>query len=177
MDKPDLRSASQDLVPFWPGTANSRDLALAYMDIASRTHKEADYRRAFAALDKAVPEAGEDPDVLSDLGYLNDMAGNPAKAVRLYERALSSDPQNMPALTNLGQHLATEGKILSAIQLWQRAVKTDPGLAAPSLNLAYALLQQGNVPDARSAIENLLRFNPDSSKGLALKNQIDHASK
>jgi Flp pilus assembly protein TadD len=173
-DMPAAKSNTQELVPFWPGTASTRDLALAYMDVASRTHKEADYLRAYAALEKAVQEAGDDAEVLSHLAYLKDFAGSPAEAVQLYQRAFRLDPQNTLALTNLGQHLAMEGKAAEAIPLWQHVVKLDPGLAAPSLNLAYAFLQTGDVSGARKAIESLLYFNPDFEKGLALKKQVEH---
>lgn len=176
-EKPNPKNEISDLIPFWPGTGSPRDLALAYMDVASRTHQEPDYLRAFSALEKALPTAPDDPEILSNLGYLNDLAGNPQRAVELYDRALLADPQNTLALTNLGQHLATEGKISDAIQLWRRAVKIDPGLAAPSLNLAYAFLQTGDVLNARNAIEDVLRFNPDSVKALTLKKQAQQRSK
>ncbi len=176
-EKPDPKNGTPDLIPFWPGTGNPRDLALAYMDVASRTHQESDYLRAFAALKKALPTAPDDAEVLSNLGYLNDLAGDPQSAVKLYGQALRVDSQNTLALTNLGQHLATENKIFDAIQLWQRVIKIDPGLAAPCLNLAYAFLQTGNILRAQNAIENVLRFHPDSAKGLALKKQASEGSK
>ena len=176
-EQPFPQNGTPELIPFWPGTESPRDLALAYMDVASRTHQESDYLRAFSALEKALPAAPDDPEVLSNLGYLNDLAGHPQDAVKLYERALHADPRNTLALTNLGQHLATEGKTLGAIQLWQDAVRINPGLGVPSLNLAYAFQQTGNMMKAQQAIEDVLRFNPDSVKALALKKQAEQIPK
>ena len=172
-ENPRPTSMASELVPFWPGTGDLRDLALAYMDVASHTEKESDYLRAFAALKKALPTAPDDAEVLSNLSYLNDLAGHPQEAVKLYQQALRADPQNTLVLTNMGKHLAAEGKIPDAIQLWQRVVKINPGLVAPSLNLAYAFLLAGNPSNARNVIETLLYFYPDSEQALALKKQID----
>lgn len=175
-EKPDTTPLATELVPFWPGTGNLRDLALAYMGVASHTEKKSDYLRAFAWLQKALPTAPNDAKVLSNLSYLDDLAGHPQEALKLYEQALRADPQNALALTNMGKHLVAEGKIPDAISLWQRVVKIDPGLLAPSLNLAYAFLLEGNLSDARKAIGTVLYFYPDSEQALALKKRIDGAA-
>ncbi len=161
-----------NLVPFWPGTGTPRDLALAYADVAWRSHAESDYRRAFQYLKRALPDAQSDPDILAGLGFLYDLSGNQAEAGELYRRALAANPNNLTALTNLAQHEAGSGNTLNAIQLSQRAVRNDPGLATPGLNLARLLLVVNDFASANKAIQDVLQFNPDSQKALSLQHSI-----
>ena len=164
---------SGDLVPFWPGSGSRRDLALAYADVAWRSHAEADYLRALEYLKQALPEAQDDPEVLADLGYLYDLSGEKPEAIQLYRRALARDPNNLTALTNLAGHEAASGKTQQAIQLSQRAVANDPGLATPGLNLARLLWEGGKWGAAAEAVLKGLQFNPDSQKALTLQQDIE----
>ena len=177
-ERSEAKSTDQfDLIPFWPGTGSQRDLALAYADVASKSRREADFLRAFKYLKLALPEAPHDGELLVNLGYLYDLSGDPTTALAMYQAALKLNPNSITALTNLAQHLAVSGREGDAIHLWQRAVRADPGLATPGLNLARVFLQMGDVASARKAVDDVLRFTPDSAKALQLRKQITETRK
>ena len=158
-----------ELKPFWAGTATIRDLALAYGDVAWKTHSEQDYRRASARLEAALPEAPGDGEVLAELGYISDLSGDAVKAEQLYKRAIEAQPANVTALSNLARHMALAGKNAEAVDLWTRALSLEPGLAAPGINLARLYLSLKDAKAAQAVIARVLSLNPDSAAALELK--------
>lgn len=156
-----LKAASA-LREFWPGTANSRDYALAYAENASSGTKE--MRLAYDALRTASQHFPDDPELASQLGYREDQGGNAGFAQRLYALALKQDPFNLLALSNNAAHLARAGDLIKAIELWKRALAVNPGLESPRLNLSRAQNSLGLKSEALKNAEIFLRFYPDSPK-------------
>jgi tetratricopeptide (TPR) repeat protein len=64
-----------------------------------------------------------------------------------------------------------------AIALWQDALTRNPALSEAAFNLALALQSQGNRKKAGEALEQLLRFEPDSVITKDLLRQIQFAEK
>jgi hypothetical protein len=154
--------AQWTLVPFWDRSADIRDLALAYGQIAASSQKSEDYARAFQALKSAAKRAAPDAEVLTELGYIYERSGDLNKAVPLYQQALAADPGNVAASVNLAKHLAERERLPEAIRLWENALSSSPGLAAPAINLSQVYLQNGNRRAAQELLIKVLEFNPDS---------------
>jgi Tetratricopeptide repeat/Cytochrome c554 and c-prime len=156
------------LVPFDGSTPGDRELGLAYASVAIPSNNRTWGMRAFALLQKANAAAANDPKVLTQLAELYSRMGKEDEACRLFETAVTVDPNAVAALVNSGTCLARENRIDESIKRWQEAVKRSPGLESAQLNLAVALARKGDVAAARATLNEALRFNPASRKAIEL---------
>jgi Tfp pilus assembly protein PilF len=156
------------LVTFWGGQADVRELGLAYATVAAHSTKGEDYSRAFSALRSAAEEAPADVEVLTQLGWLYERGGDSRNALRLYSIAVRSQGADVANLVNLANLLAARGDITSAIGLWQEALDRNPALEAPAINLSKVYLQKGDPISAREWLLKALEFTPDSTSALEL---------
>jgi tetratricopeptide (TPR) repeat protein len=96
--------------------------------------------------------------------------------LKLYEAALRAEPhrasQFVIAAVNAGRIYAARGEMKRAIALWQDALTRNPGLSEAAFNLALALQSQGDKKKASETLEQLLRFDPDSTRAKYLLRQI-----
>jgi hypothetical protein len=158
-DRP--RSAKVDrLVPFGSAAASDRDLGLAYAEVALRGSAFA-ASEALRLLERAQQQHPQDPDVLTRLGYLQQARGNAEIAKRYYERALKLDPDRAVVAANVGVFAAERGMLQQALDLWRNAFDKNPQLSAIGVNLGRALCGLGDADGARSALQRVLRHNPD----------------
>jgi Tfp pilus assembly protein PilF len=153
---------SRYLASFWGDSAESREVALAYAEVAARTGKTEDYSRAFSQLRSAVKQAPADHEVLTQLGYMYERMGDSSQAILLYQRALQQDSADNVAAVNLAGLLAERGQSSEAMQLWRNALSNNPGLEAPGINLSKLYLEQGNPAAAAKWLASVLEFSPDS---------------
>ncbi len=152
--------AGDRLVEFGRGTADPRDLGLAYGEIAERGNAFA-AREALRLLESVRRQHPADPDVLTRLAYLHQLRGTTAEARRDYEAALEADPDRAVAAANLAVFYAQAGKLGPAIALWRRAFADNPDLSEIGVNLARALCDAGDENGARDALKRVLEHNPD----------------
>jgi len=158
----EARAGKMPLVAFWGGPAETRELGLAYARLASREKNEDYYARAFELLKQAEARKPSDPQVMLQLGYLYDHAGEEDKAMTFYERARSADPSLVEASVNLGSDLAIRGRLKEAMSLWEDALKRYPSLETARINLALAYLRDGNAASAEATLRQALEYEPDS---------------
>jgi tetratricopeptide (TPR) repeat protein len=112
------------------------------------------------------------PQVHYNLGnLLANTPGRLAEAIAEYRAALAADPANAAAHNNLASALAqTPGGLPEAIAEYQAAVRIDPGNAALHYNLGNALAQMpGRKTEAVSEYETGLRIAPDPDARQALE--------
>ena len=156
------KRAERTLRPFAAASASSRDLGLAYAEVASG-HKDADLvERSFDLLKSVEGTLVGDGPALLQLAFLYDGKGDRERAVRLYREALAADPSQVVSLLNLGALLAQQKQFHDATALWQDALKQNPGLETASVYLALALIQTGKASLAKEELLKSLEFNPDS---------------
>jgi len=62
--------------------------------------------------------------------------GDVLRAISLYQRAITLQPDSVPARTNLAVALAHDGRYQEAIAQYQEALKTGPKNSLVRLNLA-----------------------------------------
>jgi hypothetical protein len=158
----EARTGRTTLVPFWGGTAETRDLGLAYAKLAATERNEAYYARAFELLKQVEAETQDDSQVMLQLGYLYDHAGEEDKAMIFYQRARSADPSQVEASVNLGTVLASRGRLREAMSLWEDVLKRDPALETARINLAVAYFRIGNQAAAKAVLRQALKYEPDS---------------
>jgi tetratricopeptide (TPR) repeat protein len=110
-------------------------LGLAYAETAIRTGDPRQQAEAIRLLMAAPPDA----ELQVRLADLQERAGNPGRALALYQAALRQDPHAVVALVNLGRLYGSNGLLDEAITLWREALKHNPCLAEAGTNLQIAL--------------------------------------
>ena len=107
-------------------------------------------------------KAGVDDEVLhSQLGLIEQMAGNTRQARKEYSAALGKDPNDPTALGNLAVLDASLGQTGDTVQLLQRVLANDPAQMSAGLNLAVVECRLGNWEKAVWIFTELRRFSPD----------------
>lgn len=147
------------LVPFGGVPPSARDLGLAYSKLAARD--QVYFTRALELLKQAAEEEAEDPELLLQLGYFYDRAGNEGKAMPLYERAIQLDRTKLEAAINLGAILTARGRHSDAVRLWEDVLVRNTGLDTARINLALAHLRSGNRDAAERSLLKALEYQPD----------------
>jgi tetratricopeptide (TPR) repeat protein len=148
------------LVPFDKGPADARELGLAYGEVALRGSAFAG-REALRLLEDARQRSPDDADVLTRLGFLYQARGDTDKAEQCYEQALKRDPARAVVAANLGVFYARRGMLRQALDLWRPAFEKNPQLSEIGINLARGLCDAGDPEGARTALQRVLKHNPD----------------
>jgi hypothetical protein len=164
--KPGPRKAvaarERTLVPFG-SEAGEREYGLAY------AAQPGFQKQAILHLERAAPADGE---AMAHLAFLYESAGDPARAMPLYEKALQLDPGQVAAAVNLGNLHARRNDERRAIPLWRQALERSPGLEAVRLSLAVAEYRTGDTTAAEHSLEKLLELNPGAAAARRLLNQM-----
>jgi Flp pilus assembly protein TadD len=77
-------------------------------------------------LRNALAEKPNDPELLTDMGYLYQTHGKLQRARQLYERALQIEPLETVAAADLGAIDTQTGNLQEAVQLWETAFEREP---------------------------------------------------
>jgi len=174
-------TAGRKLVSFPGFTPDARMLGLAYAEVALRSNDQFHQREAWLLLSEALPRHATEPELLTRLAFIHEARNETEQALKLYEAALRTEPHRAPqfviAAVNAGRIYAARGETERAIALWQDALARNPALSEAAFNLALALQSQGNRKKAGEALEQLLRFDPDSARSKHLLRQIRIAEK
>jgi tetratricopeptide (TPR) repeat protein len=100
-------------------------------------------------------------------------AGQPDKAVAIYETALRLYPTNIELLNNFGQFLAQQGRFESAIPQFEKAINLDPRHGRARSNLGAVLASVGRVAEGESSLLEAVRLAPrDAEVHLNLANLL-----
>jgi Flp pilus assembly protein TadD len=163
-------SRSRALVPIGEEKATDRELGLAYAQVA-KSGDRASGQTALTLLRKAEAlEAAtvKDPELHTELGFLEQESGDIHAADREYRAALAADPDDGTARGDVAVLFAETGDYATAVRLWKRVFDADPAQAAAGYNLALGECRLGQKGDAEATLERLLRFAPDNQRARAL---------
>lgn len=157
-----LRSenAGATMVPVGGAKVGSRELGLAYAQLAQRGDREA-AMRARGLLREAEKNGQADVPVHVQLGFLEQVSGEPARAFAEYGAALEGNPFESAALGNLAVLDAGTGRAADAVTLLRRLFRADPSQTAAGLNLAFLECRLGSPAEATRELDRLAEFNPD----------------
>jgi len=95
-------------------------------------------------------------------------AGEPEKAVSLYRKALTLNPNNEHALNNLAYLLTEKGEVQEALQHIEKALTISKGTRELYSNYANTLEKLGRLPEATEQYRKALELEPQN--GLARLN-------
>ncbi|HEX6879736.1 MAG TPA: tetratricopeptide repeat protein, partial [Terriglobales bacterium] len=131
--------------------------------VANYYREQHDYKSAIATL-KSAPKPG--PEILADLGYSYELAGDKKEAANAYVRAANADPKQIGYQLSAAQSLINGGELERSRQFVARAEGIDatnyrlhaikgslaraenrPADAIREYNEAIARLPQGGVPE------------------------------
>jgi predicted CXXCH cytochrome family protein len=171
--RPGMSPATGELEAVGPAPRD-REVGLAYAQMAERGDQEAG-RRAIQLLIRDEEEAkgaAKDPEVHSQLGFLEQVSGQTDKAAAEYEQALQANPFDSLALGDLALIKAKQHQYVEAERLWKTAFDHDPVQTGAGLNLAIVACETGNRAEAIRTLERLLVFAPDNGQAGNLAAEI-----
>jgi tetratricopeptide (TPR) repeat protein/Tol biopolymer transport system component len=93
-------------------------------------------------------------------GMANERTGNYPGAVRIYERGLKVEPENVELLNSLGFALFQQGKSEEAITALEKALAVDPGHWKAHNNMALASIDIGELELAEAHYRESLALEP-----------------
>lgn len=100
-------------------------------------------------------------------------AGHFAEAAEEFQKAITANPESVPAFINLGSTLAKLGKTNGAIEQFQSAIKLAPTNSVAHFNLGFLLAGQKQYDQAIVHLEIVLKLNPkDTEARFKLANQF-----
>jgi tetratricopeptide (TPR) repeat protein len=163
-----------ELEPVGSQQVTDRERGLAYAQMAQhgdRTSTE----KALELLRKSETiqsPAVSDPELHTELGFLEEQSEDIASADREYRAALAADPNASAARGDLAVLFARTGDYATAVKLWQRVFDEDPSQSAAGYDLAVGECRLGQKEDAQTTLKILLRFSPDDQRARALATAI-----
>jgi predicted CXXCH cytochrome family protein len=150
-----------ELTPILAGSDLSRDLALAYYDLAVKGNT-AVRPRAMALLTSAARVSPDDAAVLQALGILAEWNGETDRSKELYKAVLKLDPYSLAATTNLGTLLAKSGDFKAAAALWRPAFERNQDNLILGQNLTIIECLLGEKDRAVDVLKHVLIYSPDA---------------
>jgi tetratricopeptide (TPR) repeat protein len=142
--------------------ATRRDLARALE--LHRAGRLADAEKGYAKYLAAHPD---DPAALNNAAAAALQIGNPALAIKRFQRLVSLDPRHAGGYNNLGYVLIQDGRSQEAVQCLERAVEIDPGFALAHNNLGIAYENLFRRADAIGSFERALALQPQYADAAA----------
>ncbi len=83
------------------------------------------------------------------------------EAIKRYQNAIATDPENATAHYNLGNELAARGLIDKAIQSYQKAIALKPDHENAHYNLGNTFAARGKISDAIGSYQAAIAIKPD----------------
>ena len=139
------------------GDARQADLLLAWSNTLSVLQNEPRLERA---LQLGLENRADHPQLQHNLGNFLMAAGNPGRALSLFEGALATNPRLAGSALNAGVCCMHLNQPRRAVEFFHRAVALEPGNYQAWANLATAQVKVGNREKARLAMERALQLKP-----------------
>ena len=134
---------------------------VAALKLRSRAHEALrDLRAAIADLEGVLALSPSDAHALNDLGILRADAGETARALDCFRRAVSIDPRYARAWNNVGNAERAAGRAQAAEAAFERATVVDPRYALAWANLGAMRRERGDDSGADAALTRALDIDP-----------------
>lgn len=167
-------SVNFQIVPIGETQSDARDLGLAYAQFAEHGNQAAG-EHAMQLLQQAEKEEHhptKDPDLHTELGFLDQMSGNPPAAEQEYRLAITMSPVDSAAAGDLAVLLARSGNMPEALALWRDAFQQNPDVPAAGFDLSVGYCAMGDPRDAIKTLQRVVIFSPDDEKARMLMQSI-----
>jgi tetratricopeptide (TPR) repeat protein len=128
-----------------------------------------DYPHAIHTWNRYIELSGGSATAYSNLGFCQELAGNPSAAEAAYLKGIAADSSNEPCHVNYGLMLARRGKSVEALR--QLQIVLPPAQAHYDLASIYQM--QGHKDQARAECQKAIELDPqfqDAKQKLAALN-------
>lgn len=139
----------------------SRDLGLAYFNVARREGSGSEFQKAFAML-SPLPAAQEDPAICVALGYMLLGAGRARTAVQWFQRAVTLQPDSAEYWLDMGVAQNAADDSASAVESFRRSIQENPYDYRPYKALADLYDSQKQVEQGQAVRNQFLNLMPQS---------------
>ena len=162
----DTAGISKVLTAIGDQSASGREYGLAYAQLAQHGDHFASSEalRFLKAAEVSMDDKTSDPELHTQLGFLEQISGNKTQAESEYEEALRDDPLNSAAAGNLAILKIQSEDTADAMRLLQSVFSHDPSQLAAGYDLAVTQCALGNTVTAQQTLSRLLRFSPDDGR-------------
>jgi predicted CXXCH cytochrome family protein len=163
-------SKSKELTTVGNLPATSREYGLAYAQMALHGDHfaQAQGLRFLQAAEDSSDGKTIDPELHTQLGFLEQTNGEKTQAEREYRAALKDDPLNSTAAGNLAILRVQAGDAPDAVRLWESVFSHDPAQLAAGYDLAVTQCVLGDANASQQTLSRLLIFSPDNSRARQL---------
>jgi tetratricopeptide (TPR) repeat protein len=142
---------------------------------AARHRERQELDEAIAAYTEAHRLRPNEPDPLSNRGWVHFQKGEIDLALRDYEEALKRDPDNLWSFRGRGYVLLAAGRYEESIADLTRALEIDPNAGPPWLNRAKARLHLGRFAEAEADLGRAVAY-PDTKDEAVHVRAVAHAA-
>jgi putative PEP-CTERM system TPR-repeat lipoprotein len=132
-----------------------------------------DVRGALALVDSALEKDPGLHEASQLKGDLLALEGRTGEAIELYRGVLEQKPNYLPAYVSLITHEMASGRLEEAASRFEEMRRIAPGNPQTAYVRAELLYRQKRFPEAREAVQLLLRVLPDSVPGQQLAGAIE----
>jgi type IV pilus biogenesis/stability protein PilW len=135
-----------------------------HLDRAADLLRTNSLEEAFSELQTADAMKPGFAETLAAMGYYYRQKGNDERAIALFEKALTIDPENWGAHNFYGVTLFHMGKYDEAVQHFQSAIRVNPLNAQSLTNMGALQFSRGNVESAKKYFEEAIDSTPRYGK-------------
>jgi predicted CXXCH cytochrome family protein len=139
----------------------SRDLGLAYFNVAKREGSAKDFEKAFAIL-SALPGGRADAAVSAAVGYMLLGTGRAGAAVERFQQATEEQPGSAEYWLDLGVAQNAAGQGALAVESFRRSIQENPYDYRPYQALSDLYKSQKQPIQSQEAIDQFLRLAPQN---------------
>jgi cytochrome c-type biogenesis protein CcmH/NrfG len=120
-------------------------------------------RAEIEGLKAMAQKTPDNPEAWIQLGHIYFDTGQPAEAIKAYNKALALAPNNANVLTDLGVMYRRNKQPKKAIESFDRAIQVDPRHEIARFNKGIVLFHDLNdMEGAMAAWQELIDINPDA---------------
>ena len=150
----------------------SNEDAWAWYRVGESYYKAANYKRATKCFEQAVYLAPFHLDIQNKYGMALMKSNRLAEAKKVFEFIFKENPKFEKSYANYGYLLSMNGELDKALVVYKKGLSLNPDIPQLWLNLAAYYLHVDNFEKAISALEQVIRINPNHKRANQLLNQL-----
>ena len=139
------------------------DMPEAALNLAKVYRHKGKWRGNLAALETVHTYWPDRADIIADMGYAQEQAGDEDAAITSYRRSLQIDPGSALAHSNLGAILTRQGAIKEAEEHLAAALSSDPAMFTALMNLAMVHDAADRRDEVIATYDRILQTQPDQA--------------